>query len=268
MTGNAGFRHKVDLSKLTCSENGCRADLLQYWSEQRASQMFVQSWALQRLSSDPYMFLELPQQLQAGLLSEYLKNRNTVSAVVEPLISTVFNQLETNTIYIPVSPERMDELSGYILREVSTWLGRDDLEVTGAYGIREYRRNAVIDFHVDPAQTQPITAVLHVSHSEQSQVCSDTTTAGAGAAAAAAAAEQRCSYSGDSDSDWAFEVDEHAFNSSSGLRRFYLQEGEAIVFHSALLPHGRREPLGLEWYGNVFIHIAPKDWERYVDDLL
>ena len=264
MTGGAGFRHSVDLSKLTCSENGCRADLLQYWREQRASQMFVQSWALQRLSNEPYMFLELPQQLLAGLSSEYLKNRNTVSAVVEPLISTVFNQLETNTFYIPVLPERMDELSGYILQEVSNWLGRDDLEVTGAYGIREYRRNAVIDFHVDPAHTQPITAVLHVSHSKQSQVCSDKATA------------TTCSFSSDSDSDsdsdsesnWAFEVDERGFNSSSGLRRFYLREGEAIVFHSALLPHGRREPLGLEWYGNVFIHIAPHNWESYVDELL
>ena len=62
----------------------------------------------------------------------------------------------------------MTKFTQICLEVVSEWLHveLEDLEVTGRYGVREYRKGAIINWHTDPLDTQPITVIFHLSHAE------------------------------------------------------------------------------------------------------
>ena len=98
-------------------------------------------------------------------------HRGTDMSHPEPPISLVFNQLEAPTYYTPLSDELHQALVDEVHHMVADWLGveKEGLEVTGAYSSREYRQGAVVRWHVDPVETQPITAIVHIGSSSGSR---------------------------------------------------------------------------------------------------
>jgi hypothetical protein len=44
-----------------------------------------------------------------------------------------------------------------------------NLELTGQYACREYRTGAVVRWHTDPADSQPLTAIVHIAHQQLHQ---------------------------------------------------------------------------------------------------
>ena len=137
------------------------------------------------------------------------------------------------------------------LEVASNWLSMEDLVVTGVYGVREYHRGATIDWHTDPIETQPFTAVLHVSHSEFDAMTDF----------------EECT---DNAHVWAFEMAIFREDLFSGYEAeaIHLRENEAIIFESAKVAHGRTSALPRKWYGNVFVHIAPIWWAEYISGIL
>jgi hypothetical protein len=124
------------------------------------------AWRLFKLPHDLLQSLQTAYYSSLGNTTDsHSKKRDPTKVRDEPLISAVFNQLETRTGYAPIPPELLGEIVDVVVRETADWLQVDrvELQVTGAYGLREYRRGAVINWHVDPAEMQPITAIVHVA---------------------------------------------------------------------------------------------------------
>lgn len=253
--------------------------LLTYWEHQRLSQVPVHMWAVPAIPTVPadhhamdntavplWTLSSLSSALATEASSWYIRHRDAV-ARAEPPISLVFNQLESPTYYVSLP----DTLQRRIVDEVhdlaAAWLGvpRDSLEVTGSYGCREYRTGAVVRWHVDPVESQPLTAIIHLS-------------AGGGPSVVGVDGEQGSSHAGWSlqlpkDSDTfvgalsapATGVDDDTCSSGQpcDLDAFHsidLQAGQALLLQSAKLPHARLRSYSGEWYANAFVHMAPRGW--------
>lgn len=235
-----------------------RHRILSYWQERRHSQIWVQSWALKPLvkpDAPPYIKFRLSADVYQLVLSDYLIVRQ--SANPESLVSTVFNQLENSLWYLPLSQRSLSAIEREVLEQASMWLfppiSHDDqdrgetLIVTGSYGSREYRQGAVINWHNDPAELQPLTAIVHILNSDFNN----------------ALKENR----------WQFEmafVDESVvfLNRSPLVYREVFEPGEVLLLESARIPHGRSKMLKSYWFGNAFVHLAPVDWSSYIKDIL
>ena len=242
------------------SHSFCREMLLQYWQTRRQSHIWTQSWVLKSLKSTrteinekSWHSFRLPSPLHDAVVKNYLSTRKNGSKP-EPLISTVFNQFDSMTYYIPVENSLLDKLSDIIIEESSKWfsLPEDSLVVTGSYGVREYRKGAVINWHTDPAEFQPITAIIHI--------CNDKCVVEKGQAAF------NCF------SDWKFQIAGVKDQTFLGEERpvvdvVDMAPGDVILIESARLPHARPHPLKSSWYGNVFVHLAPKDWSSYMNTI-
>ena len=230
-------------------EPNCRQEILHYLGKQRSTQIWLQSF-LPKLNGDRkhYKPFQIQDDLYDEMLQEYLANRNR--SQTESLISAVFNQLEVPTFYVPITADAMTKFTQICLEVVSEWLHveLEDLEVTGRYGVREYRKGAIINWHTDPLDTQPITVIFHLSHAEgvdNDGICIDR-----------------------EDKVWTFEMSElhEDLTLDAEIEEYHLAPGEGIVFESARIPHARTKQLAVDYYGNVFVHIAPKWWKSFVDE--
>lgn len=249
--------------------SGCFREMLMiYWEHQRLTQVDVNMWAVPPIpvaastslptaqynteqvvtesggllpNSDPtstlWTVVSLPEALTAELRTFHRNNRATVS-VAEPPISLVFNQFEARTYYTPLPAPLLDALVAEAQRATALWLGvrTEELRVTGAYGSREYRTGALVRWHVDPADTQPLTAIIHIADSG--------------------------THSEFSVRNWAIELPRELshISNDSAVHKVYLAEGELLLIQSAKVPHARLVPYLGEWYANAFVHFAPHGW--------
>ena len=144
----------------------------------------------------------------------------------------------------------MEKFTQFCLKVVSDWLNikSEDLEVTGNYGVREYRKGAIINWHTDPMESQPITIIFHLSH------------------AMAIENDEACSNAGET--TWAFEMSELSedLTMDAAIEVYHLSPGEGIAFESARIPHARTQRLQVDYYGNVFVHISPTWWKPFIDE--
>merc|ERR1712046_97145 len=100
------------------------------------------------------------------------------------------------------------------------------LKHTSTFGVRIYRRHAMLVNHVDRSDTHIASAVLQV--------------------------HQEC----DEDGGWPLEV-----HSEDGeAYEVYLQPGEMVLYEGGRLRHGRPMRLKGVEFANVFSHFAPLDW--------
>lgn len=217
-----------------------KAMLLLYWTKQRAVQMLPATWALPYLTPELWTMPSLSDELLARLRADYLHSREqplvSAGAQEEAFISLVFNQHDIPTHYYPLPGPLLDELQAFVAREASRWTGIKvaDLLPSGAYGVREYRTGAIVRWHVDPAHSQPITAIIHIADD-----CAD----GEG---------------------WSLQVPlpghEEELDDPRSLQAIDLKAGDVLLLQSAVLPHARIQPLRAGYYGNVFVHLAPRGW--------
>jgi hypothetical protein len=241
------------------SVNTCQAIIFDYWRQRRQSNIWIQPWAIKSLNTEDsipkWHVFQLPGAIYSRITESYLRQR-ALTQRPEPLISTVFNQLETQTYHIPIKKSALQELSSIVMKETAKWLyiSVDDLVETGAYGVREYRKGSVVNWHTDLTASQPLTAMIHI-RSDQQMLSDDNTTS-------------------DLISDeWVLELADVGLDGILGLKAVEVHEvvlrpGEAIIIESARLPHARSTPLAAAWYGNAFVHMKPKEWGAYIDSAL
>jgi hypothetical protein len=222
-------------------------------------------WKLSKLSS----------RLSAEVSAWHFMHRES-DRTMEPPISLVFNQLQRRTFHVPLPEHLLERLVEEVQHLVADWLGVEahTLEVTGVYASREYQRDAIVRWHVDPVESQPLTAIIHV-------------------AAAASLHEAACGNDGACDETrepdaWTLQLPKSltafaSYNLSNTradvvrdsaydpvhLENIELQAGQVLLLQSAKLPHARLVPLRGGWYANAFVHFAPRGWaEQEIVQLL
>lgn len=119
-------------------------------------------------------------------------------------------------------PELKGEIQGYMEKVLARWADTR-LRHTSTYGMRVYRRHAMLLNHVDRRDTHLVSAVLQVA-----QAC-------------------------DPDGGWPIEV----LEDDGGVHEVYLQPGQMLLYEGARLRHGRPMRFRGRWFGNIFTHFAP-----------
>jgi prolyl 4-hydroxylase len=93
------------------------------------------------------------------------------------------------------------------------------------YGIRSYKRGAMLKPHTDVLATHHISSIIIVDKKV--------------------------------DSDWALDIQDHNGN----WHKVYADPGDMILYESAINMHGRTEPLNGEYYRNFFLHYTLTDYK-------
>ena len=125
-------------------------------------------------------------------------------------------------------PSTLLELNDDLKREIheslkgplEKWSG-SRLEPTFVYGIRDYKKGAVLIPHRDREKTHIISAIINIDK--------------------------------DLDKDWPLMIEDHFYRK----HLIYLEPGEVVFYESARLLHGRPEPLMGRSFANIFCHFTP-----------
>lgn len=147
--------------------------------------------------------------------ANYLRSKPEVSDAIGTYISSEFTA--TPARFIELDEDIRDEITRSMLPILEHWAQRK-LELTALYGIREYRRGATLTMHVDKIETHHVSAIVNVYRHV--------------------------------DTDWPL----HIYDHGGTLHKVYMKPGEAILYESARLMHGRPEALDGVSYANFFIH--------------
>jgi len=114
-----------------------------------------------------------------------------------------------------------EEIHGSLQKPLEKW-SRIELNPTYVYGIRDYKKGAVLVPHRDRKNTHIISAIINIAQ--------------------------------DIDEEWPLIIEDHYYRK----HKVYLEPGEIIFYESARLLHGRPDPLKGRSYANIFCHFSPK----------
>jgi len=171
-----------------------------------------------------YLRMQMTDTLKK-LLPFYESKRNaTFKAVFIPGYFTNNHIIHMDMVSIDykLKMEVQDEM-----KQVLEWWTKTRLKHTTTFGIRVYRREAMLINHLDRKDTHHVSAILQVH-----QVC-------------------------DEDGGWPLEV---IHPHREGLTEVYLQPGEMMLYEGARIPHGRPMRFRGEEFANVFSHFVPADF--------
>jgi prolyl 4-hydroxylase len=104
------------------------------------------------------------------------------------------------------------------LHDIHKEFAQKPIEPVCIYGIRSYKRGAILEPHVDTSATHHVSSIVVVDKQ--------------------------------TDSDWALEIQDH----DGEWHKIYANQGDMILYESAICKHGRKEPLDGDFYNNLFIH--------------
>jgi len=113
------------------------------------------------------------------------------------------------------------------MHDVLEWWTRQPLQHSSTFGIRIYRRGAVLLNHVDRHDTHLASAVLQV--------------------------DQKL---GKEDAGWPLEI----LTKDRDCIQVYLQPGQMVLYEGAHFKHGRPMRFQGHEYANIFSHFAPPSW--------
>ena len=174
---------------------------------------------LLKFTNEGFKKVRLPAGLHKAVAS-YFNERYLIS---EPETSdAVGTFISSEHTSVPACMVELDDHMRSVIREamlpiLEQWVQRK-LELTALYGIREYRRGATLKMHVDKIETHHVSAIVNVYRHV--------------------------------DTDWPLHIHDHG----GTLHKVYMKPGEAILYESARLMHGRPEALDGVSYANFFIH--------------
>ena len=128
-----------------------------------------------------------------------------------------------NSFLIDLSTELRNEIHHTLKSMMETWCGKALLP-TFVYGIRVYKRGAVLKCHQDRLETHIISAIINVAQ--------------------------------DVDEDWPLSIDDNYYRHHDVM----LKPGDIIFYEGGRLAHGRPDPLNGDLFANVFCHFKPTDY--------
>lgn len=116
------------------------------------------------------------------------------------------------------------------------WI-KEPLQASYIYGIRSYKKGAVLASHVDRIATHHISSIIIVDK------------------------DLRCGCQNKKYADdWPLDIQGH----DGEWYKVYAQPGDMILYESAVCEHGRLENFGGNYFRNFYVHYKLKDW-TYVE---
>jgi len=185
----------------------------------------------------PFKKVKIPEPMYSSMMEEYK--------------TLVFDQLDQEVIYdrnyktytsggisvkgsrnpyclkTDISSDLYDVCYQTITPMIEEWSGQE-LEMTWAYGIRNYIRNSILHLHRDRIETHIISCIIFVDQQ--------------------------------SEENWALDFLDHEHNH----HKITFEPGE-MLFYESLCLHGRVDPFQGDYYRNMYFHWKPVDW--WYDDL-
>ena len=136
------------------------------------------------------------------------------------------NFIQSDKVDVPsrlfeLSDELKNKIHNSLQKPMEAW-SKTKLEPTFVYGIRDYKKGAVLIPHRDRNETHIISAIINIDKKVEK--------------------------------DWPLEIDDHFYR----RHEVFLEPGEVLFYESARLLHGRPTPLKGESYSNIFCHYMPK----------
>ena len=184
---------------------------------------FITKDNIPALTREGFKKVPIPKSLYHRILAFYYDGLERAKPEFDPngddpvngFISSQQNHYPTEMIWLT---EEMKTIIFDGLQDVLTqWSGRK-IERTYCYGIRSYKRGAVLKKHTDGFETRIVSAILNI--------------------------DQKV------DEPWALQIDDH-----QGVEHeVYLEPGEMVLYESAILDHGRVKPLKGDFFTNLFVH--------------
>jgi hypothetical protein len=169
--------------------------------------------------------------LYAEILKFYNENKHMSTPEQWPRANTYVNSWDSPTMMVSFENNRLrgglnlkQKIWDSLQTVVEAWTGKKVIP-TSLYGIREYKRGAVLATHVDRL---PLVSSLII------QVAQEV------------------------DDPWPIEVYSHqgkAYNVT-------MKPGEAVLYESHTVLHGRPFPFNGTNYANIFVHYIPTDHDR------
>jgi len=129
----------------------------------------------------------------------------------------------TPSVLVDLSTELREEIHTTLKLMMEDWCG-EELIPTFVYGIRAYKRGAVLKCHQDRSETHIISAIINVDQK--------------------------------ADVDWPLSIDDNYYRHHEVI----LKPGEIIFYEGGRLSHGRPTPLEGDFFANIFCHFKPKDY--------
>ena len=178
------------------------------------------------LTPDGFRKVKIPEALYREIMNFYMMGRASAFPEFDPRDSTqhltefiASKDSRFPTELIPLTDEMKRKIFDGVMGVLQEWSGRL-LSPTHCYGIRTYKRGAVLKKHTDGFETRIISAILNIDQSV--------------------------------DEPWALQIDDHEGNE----HEVFLEAGEMALYESAILSHGRVKPLKGDYFSNLFVHFV------------
>lgn len=190
-------------------------------------------------SDVPFKKIKIPYELYSHLESEYQTMEfEKVDNEVEwdPVVNEYTNggisvkgSVNPYTLKTEITNELYNHCYDVITPIAEDWCGQD-LEISWAYGVRNYIRNSVLHLHRDLIETHIISCIIFVDQK--------------------------------SNKNWPLDFFDHDHKH----HKVYFEPGEMLLYESLCL-HGRLEPFDGKYYRNMYFHWRPENWdyEKIID---
>ena len=167
----------------------------------------------------------LPDSLLERIQKFYHDNLNshTEEIVQGDFIVNANKKKMKTSILVDLTSELREEIHDTLKSMMETWCGKV-LMPTFVYGIRVYKRGAILKNHQDRLETHIISAIINIDQ----QV----------------------------NEDWPLSIDDNYYRNHQVI----LKPGEIIFYEGGRLSHGRPTPLNGDSFANIFCHFKPEDY--------
>jgi len=193
---------------------------------------------LQPIFNDvPFKKIKVPDNLYSFMMDEYktlVFDQKDQEVTFDKIYQTytsggisVKGSREPFCLKTDISKELYDMCYHEITPMIEDWSGQE-LEMTWAYGIRNYVRDSILHLHRDRIETHIISCIIYVDQQ--------------------------------SEENWALDFFDHEHNHHKVL----FEPGD-MLFYESLCLHGRIDPFQGDYYRNMYFHWKPIDW--WYDDL-
>merc|ERR550534_1606045 len=210
-------------------EREIKLELSRLWSTRRRYLHNIRGPpVMPRWTNIGFMKRQLPGIVRDRLKDYWLANRDKKTPEGFSKDGTQLNVREVQT-YMLMLPREEKAFVAKHLQPILEEISGENLKFSILYGLREYRKGAVIKSHTDRVETHIISALIHVYHEPE-------------------------------DAEWEIEV-----TGFDGKRyRIVDRAGEYIYYESSRLIHGRPDPFQYDSWVNCFLHFRPAKWEGYI----
>jgi hypothetical protein len=147
----------------------------------------------------------------------------------KPLESLYGNQAK----FIKIDGKTIVDIATELLPLHEEWAGIK-LVPTSVYGVRMYQNGSALAMHVDNVDSHIISSIVHIAHKYDNK-----------------------------DEPWPIHIEDHDGN----MHAHSLKAGEMLFYESAACVHGRMRQFKGSYYGSLFVHYRPVEWNTTIIDV-